>query len=308
MNHLRPIVAALLSAVALTAQAAPTPTFTLAAGYHDLAALVELTGQVCGRPVSVDDQTRETLGRKTVVVQRELRLAPDAFVDVATTLLHDRGYVLTSGKRGHRVLSQQAAFAADASVERTPAEILADASGIEYVTTTAASDDPVVHMNALRPLFGWGGPDSLDMQLGEDELYLTGTSDKVRCALKVLALLHGEQSAPTTRPQFAADTTLAWPGGTMTARTFIAKFATALDANVIGELCDVDLALGKRADVTPIEWYSRATQALFAADLVLFPSAGSERLFTLRSLHDVRSRQFVWQANHVPCDQLAAAD
>jgi len=311
MNHLRLIAIPFLSIVAATAQDRATqqaPTFTLAAGYHNMASLVELTAQVRGHAIQLAPETTAMLRRRTVVVQRELQLEADAFVDVATTLLHGHDLVFAAPAHGNRILKLEAAYEGELFVERSPEEILADASGIEYARTVATSHNPVVHLNALRPLFGWGGPHSLDIQVGDEELVMTGTSDKIRCALKVLALLEGTTPAASAQPTFDDGPMLAWPGGKMAVNTFIAKFANALDANVVGDLNRAELDLGKRANLTPREWFARATEALFEAQLVLVPSMGSQRLFTIRSLHGTQCRQFTWHADYVPCDQLGQSN
>lgn len=311
MNHLRFAALSLLSIATATGQdqAAPrTPTFTLSAGDHNVASLVELTAQVRGRPMELDAETTSLLRRRTVVVQRELRLEADAFVDVTTTLLHGYDLVFPAPQYGNRIVRIESAFAAELFVTRSPQQILTNVSGIEYARTVAMSHDPIVHMNALRPLFGWGGPHSLDIQAGDDELVLTGTSDKIRCALKVLALLEGTEPAATSQPTFADGPTIAWPGGKMAADRFVAKFATALDANVVGELSRAELDLGERAQLTPEGWYARATKALFEAQLVLVPSIANARLFTMRSLHGNQARQFTWHADYVPSECIANRD
>lgn len=80
---------------------------------------------------------------------------------------------------------------------------------------------------------------------------LTGTSDCVRLALRVLQVLEHEAPAAAHRLVWPKRERIARPGGATSTRAFVQLLAEALDVVVIGDYGDADLDLGESARLAP---------------------------------------------------------
>lgn len=289
--------------------AARSPQFTLPAGQHRLDELIGLLGQI--RKTTIRCERDEiALGLGPVALQRELLLDGAAFDDVVTTLLFYRGLIVVpDAAQGLQVIAlDDAERLRSAAVGRTAAEILARPGRLEFATTKVpAGKLPMAgRIGVLRALFGMNRvPWAMQMVADGEDMRLTGSTEQLAVALRVLQLL--DDTAPTVAPAvaWAGAAPLSWPGGRMTQAAFLQLFANTLDANVLGEVGGGEVDLGAPARLPAAEWFSRATVALDAIDEVIVAAAAPHRVFLLRSKHEARFREVIWRSGFESNEQVA---
>jgi hypothetical protein len=283
------------------------PQFALPAGRHGVDELIGLLGQIRKTAICCE---RDELERATgpVMLQRELRLDGDAFDDVVTTLLFHRGLMVVPAKApgGQQVIAMDERLR-DTAIARTPAEILARPGRLEFVTTSVPPSGLPVMQRAmvLRPLFGMDRtPWAMRIGVDGQQVTLTGSSEQVAFALRVLQLVDG--NTPTLQPAIAwsATSPLSWPGGKMTGVAFMKLFADTLDANVLGEAGAAELDLGAAAQLSAAEWFASATKALHSIGQVIVPAEAAHRVFLLRSKQDARFAEVTWRSTFETNEQV----
>jgi hypothetical protein len=303
--------AILLPLTAVVAQS-PTPTpipptkaasFTLPAGQHALTELVNLLGQIRNCEIDCAVEELAAVDDQKVLLQRELQLTAPEFEDVVTTVLFYRGLVVVPGDRAGRqraITVLDKARLHETAIARTTAEILARPSRIEFASTLLPTDPSQLELrlNILRPFFaaiGRPNPWAMTMDKAEGGIQLTGSTEQIGYALKMIGLLDGvrPQPAPAIEWQVAM---LAWPGGKMPLTKFLAAFTANLDANLIGDPVDRQVDLGAQEQLSPAAWWTRATMVLRAIDIAIVPVVPQSRVFLLRALNDRGAREIQWRA------------
>lgn len=304
----------LLLAAGLGAQASGEATFTLAAGEHRLRDLVELTATIRKAPIAAGSAaTAALLDERRVRVQRELRLGGDALVDVASNLLFEAGVILATapGTGEPRVVSIEDRDALTKCARRVDrADVTALAARVDFVETRLpfATDRDKLHVNMLRPFLGFSNqPWHATMRVDAEaqEMVMTGTTPQVAAALRVMQSFAGDTPTQPARPRWR-DGTHDWTGGDALLADFVATFCETLDANVLGELPVVMLALGDAREHPTKGWYEAATVTLHAAGYVLEPLCAEHRVFALRNLEH-RPTELSWRARHETVDELSAS-
>ena len=308
------LAALLLSATAATIHAQepaerPAPLFTMAAGEHDLVSLVDLLAQVRKARIHSDRNELEGFADATVHLQRELRVDGDAFENVATALLQEHGFIIVPEEDGtYRVRTFGELHELEgAAIERTPQEIFGRPAKVEFITTAVPAEiAPLDWYNRLRPtLVSVNTPCRLLLGREDGKLVLTGTTQQVGFALRLIQAARGLEPAAQPPIGWREDAPLPWPGGRMPLRRFTALFADTLDANVLGPPVDIELDLGQAERLRPDQWFARATQVLHDQGNALLPADVQHRVFLLLSLRGPRSNEIFWRARFDPPDSIA---
>ena len=293
-------------AVAQTAGELPrpitkAPVFTLPAGQHGLAELVNLLGQIRNCEIDCAAAELDAVDNQKVLLQRELQLAAPEFEDVVTTVLFYRGLVVVPDQRAGRqraIAMRDRVRLHDSAVARTAAELLARPSRIEFATTILRTDPSEImqRKNVLCLLVSsMGSPHPVTVQDVDGGMQLTGSTEQLAHALKAIGLLDGVQPEPAPAIGWPAGT-LPWPGGKMRLTKFLAAFSSNLNANLIGSPDGREVDLGAAEQLSAAQWWSRATVVLRSVDHAIVPVVPSSRVFLLRELNDRGAKEIYWRA------------
>lgn len=271
----------------------PELRFPLAAGAHTAENLLQMVGQVRGRPLQIDEAMLVRVRGVTFALQHELRLSRSDWLDVASMLLLARGIVLLHDGDDLRVVA-----AADVGPSqprgpavRTAPEVLQRPYRLEVVEVRAKVEaDARVLLHSLRPAFSFAAAaHRIALELGDGGLTVRGLSTSVALALRWIDL--GEGREPTATPSVAwTDEQLRrWPGGGLTAAELLKQMAAELDANVLWRpehLSTEPLDLGATRQLAPRAWHAAAAAALGGAGLDLTVLHGGQRLFEVLPSQD----------------------
>lgn len=308
-------------AAAQAAGGQPTKTpkaavFTLPAGQHSVAELINLLGQIRKCEIHHDPAELDDNGDHKIVLQRELQLDGDAFEDVVTTILFYRQLMVVPGDKPpaqRAIAMKDAEELRRAASARTADEILSRPSRAEFVSTTLPPGPvpDVVRINMLRPFFANAGrpsPWQMNINLVDDKIQLTGTTEQLAFALNIVGLLSGDAKRPSS-PAIAWRSTepLPWPGGKMPLTALMKLFTDTLDANLIGEPSDREVDLGARAQLPAAEWFARATAVVRSIDEVIVPVVHSHRVFLLRSLANRGADEVMWRSSFESPEEVSRA-
>jgi len=288
--------------------------FTLAAGEHRIEAFVDLTSQI--RKVAIDCEADELdhAYERALHVQRELQLGNADWEDLATTLLLYQRLLLVPAKKGNgqRIVALiRGVDLSELAVERSPGDVLARPHRIEWVTTVVPGGDiaPQVQINMLRPVFAFSrDPVPLHFEAAENGIRLTGTTDQVAFAIRLLHALGGQPVTATAPLTWSDDEPRRWPGGEMGTKEFVQLVATTLDANVVGHIPDGSVDLGDPAELAPADWFAAATRIWREAELALLPLVPAHRVLLLGSLRGARAGEMMWRAAFEPPARVGASN
>ena len=296
------------------------PAFTLAAGDHDLKALVDLLAQIRKTSIACELGDLEPDARR-VHLQHEMRLDPNAWDDVVTTVLRSRDLVIVPAADGgsgtHRVVvvtgNEWAALTAAAEV-RTAEAVLARPNQIAIVRSFhECKKVPVPFaVNMLRPVFASaGGQFTVKLAVDGDKAVLTGFTDDVACALRYLRAAEGLTAPAPAPPALPATPESAWPERDLEVGAFLDETARVLGANILWRAQDISAAgpvTGAARRLGPAAWHLEATRALRKSGLVLVPLDEGRRVFEVVSLKGPRARLVSQRARECTPEQVLAPD
>ena len=323
MQHLSSVALAVsLTTVIAAQEAVRRPSFVLAAGLHSATALIEQVGLVRKVPIKTAAELRDALAERSVHVPVELRLAPTDFDVVATNVLLHEGVLLVADAGALRpVLLARCQFQTEAfdareplgamAVDRTPEEVLAGTRGIELVRTRVSlreAGPPMAHMMLRVMTPRTPQRPGLVARPEQGELVLTGTTDEVGFALRMLQVLDDPASASVAPAiKWTTSDELPWPGGRRSRAAFDALVATTLDASVLDAVHPTDaesVDLGDPAELSPEAWFARATEVYGAHDTALLPVVPQHRVFVRLSTRGDRRSEIMLRAVYVPAAHL----
>ena len=309
MKHL-PVTLVSIALLATSALAqVRDAVFTMPAGDHQLHELAGLSAQIRRRPLQCDVAGLSKQVGLTVTLQTELQLDAKAHQEVVAALLRDRGLLLVAGERFDRVVTVRSQCDAQASIARTPEQVLANPTQLEWVTTSIpATADSLTHIHALRPYFR-NDPPGLSVHNINGQVEFTGMSYQVGFALRMMQMFAGSTPADVAQPVWHGEGQVTWPGGRMTLRTFVGVFTSTLDANLLhanaaGAVDHKTIDLGDAASMTRSEWFAEATRVLANHDCAMVCRHPGARLFALRSIQDPSYRDANVRANYVPSHEV----
>lgn len=271
----------------------PELRFPLAAGAHNAANLLQMVGQVHGRPLPLDESMQARVRDVTFALQHELRLSRSDWMDVASMLLLARGIVLLHDGDDVRVVAaaEVGSNRTKGPAPRTAKEVLERPYRLEVVEVSAGVEsDARVMLHSLRPAFSFASAaHRIALELRDGDLVVRGLSTSVAMALRWIDLGEGREATAAPGVAWADEKPRRWPGGGLTAAALLQQMAAELDANVLWQtelLPSEPLDLGAARQLTPRAWHAAAAAALGGAGLDLTVLHGGQRLFEVLPRQD----------------------
>jgi len=273
------------------------PKFTLPAGTHALDELVDRVVQARAKPIQIAEATRKQLHSHRVAIHTELELPATAFADVVATLLLQQDVVLAY--EGDRKQMQAVVFTNTGTPPEihaqpvTVAQVLERPSRAAWVTTLVDTGDASVNQAfmflRLQYVMVRGARKlQFEIEKEEEKIRLTGMTDQVAFAIKLLHSMYGAATATKSKmPDW--DRTRAgkhtWPGNDLKRSELATLAGKELGCNLVltgNPDEDPRIDLGKPAELSASDWFARLCAVLHEEELQLVPLVVEHGVFELR--------------------------
>ncbi|MCA8950861.1 MAG: hypothetical protein KDE27_15260 [Planctomycetes bacterium] len=281
------------------------PRFPLAAGEHTIQDLLQMVGQVRGRPLATDPNAVRGTDESTLELQRDLFLSATEWEDVASAILLARGIALVHDGEDLTVTAL-AAISPDGQPtrERTAAEVLARPYRIEHVVTRfTPNGNPNVMCNAMRPVLAMAIQGAgASLRTDGTDITVAGLSPRVAFALRGLALVDGREVEPAAAVAWPSDA-VHWPGGSMKVPELLELLAESTGANVLWREADrpeAAIDLGAAGELSVAACFTRVATTLAELDFVVTVIHAPQRVFEVLPNRSRFAKVALWRAAVVP--------